>query len=172
MKAVSALRALYPDAAVVLAFDENDMDAVNAAVSCGADEILGKSWPDEKLASRLGILRDRSLFSQTRVSADGALKADRRAHRASVKSRTRWKELPLDAGGFALLWRLLEREGEQVSRQELAEALSVAAGRELEVGAVTRRIAALKKTLASWPGVITSARGGLYRLSSPRRRAV
>lgn len=170
-KAVSALRALYPGAAIVLVFDAREMnhDAVAAAVSCGVDEVLGKSWPDEKILPRLAALRDRSLAAQTRVSADGALKAERRAHRALVKSRGRWKELSLDAGGFALLWRLLEREGEPVSREELSAALASAAGREREVGTVARRLAALKKALAPWTGAIESARGGLYRLAPSER---
>lgn len=171
-KAVSALRSLYPGVAIVLTLDaaEMDHDAVTAAVSCGADEVVGKSWTDEKLSGRLATLRDRSLFSQTRVSADGALKAERRAHRAHVKARGRWKELALDAGGFALLWRLLEREGEAVSREELGESLAAAVGRELEAATVTRRLTALKKALSSWPGDIETSRGGLYRLASAPRR--
>ncbi len=172
-KAVETLRGLYPGAAVVLAFDASEMgtDAMAEAVSCGADEVLGKSWPDEKLTSRLAILRDRSLFSQSRVSADGALKAERRAHRALIKTKGRWKEIALDAGGFALLWRLLEREGEPVSRVELGEAVASATKRELEPGTIVRRLAALKKALAPWSGDIETARGGLYRLVSAARRA-
>jgi DNA-binding response OmpR family regulator len=171
-KAVSLLRALYPGVAIVLSFDANELDhdGVAAAVSCGADEVVGKTWADDKLSSRLAALRDRSLFSQTRVSADGALKAERRAHRVHVKARGRWKELVLDAGGFALLWRLLEREGESVSRAELGESLASAVGRELEAGTVTRRLAALKRALSAWSGDLETVRGGLYRLvSAPRR---
>jgi len=166
--AVAALRALYPGAAIVLAFNagEMDHDAVTAAVSCGADEVLGKSWPGEKVAPKLAALRDRALAGQARLSADGALKAERRAHRVLIKTRGRWKELALDGGGFALLWRLLDREGEPVSRAELGAVLSSAAGREFEVGTVSRRLAALKKALRSWTGDIVSARGGLYRLVS------
>lgn len=172
-KAVSVLRSLYPGVAIVLSFDASEMDhdSVTAAVSCGADEVVGKSWPDDKLAAKLAVLRDRSLFSQTRLSADGALKAERRAHRVHVKARGRWKELVLDAGGFALLWRLLEREGVPVSREELSDSLAAAAGRELEVGTVTRRLAALKKALSAWSGDIEVARGGLYRIVSAPRRA-
>lgn len=171
-KAVSALRAIYPDAAIVIAFDASEMDhdAVTVAVSCGADEVLGKSWPDGKLAIRFAALRDRSLSAQAMLSADGGLKVERRAHRALSKSRGRWKEVVLDAGGFALLWRLLEREGEFVSRAELSAALTVATGRELEAGTVVRRLVVLKKALSSWSGDIESARGGLYRLvSAPSR---
>ena len=139
-------------------------------MSCGADEVVGKSWTDAKLSQRLAILRARSLFSQTRISADGALKAERRADRVGCKARGGWKEVELDAGGFALLWRLLEREGESVSRAELGQALASATGRERESATVTRRLAALKKALARWPGAVEPARGGLYRLASPRRR--
>lgn len=170
--AVAALRVLYPGAAIALAFNvsEMDHDGAAAAVACGSDEVLAKSWPNEKVASKLASLRDRALAAQARLSADGALKAERRAHRVQIRTGGRWKELALDAGGFALLWRLLDREGEEVSRAELGEALSAAAGRELEVGTVTRRLAALKKALKAWTGQIESSRGGLYRLvSSPRR---
>ncbi len=170
-KAVLALRALYPGVAIVVSFDasELDCDGVSAAVSCGADEVVGKAWPDAKLSLRLGALRDRSLFSMTRLSADGALKAERRAHRVHVKSRGRWRELALDAGSFALLWRLLEREGERVSRAALGDALAAATGREREAATVSRRLAALKKALAPWGGGIETARGGLYRLASAPR---
>lgn len=172
LKSVAVLRQLYPIAAIVLAIDESEMghDGVMLAVSCGADEVLGKSWADAKLAPRLAGLRDRSLASHARLSADGALKAERRAHRALLKMKGRWKDLTLDAGGFALLWRLLEREGESVSRAELGAALSAAAGRELDGGTVTRRLAVLKKALAGWSGSIETARGGLYRLVSAERR--
>lgn len=172
INAISILRSLYPGAAVALAIDVSGLDhnAVTAAVSCGADEVLGKSWPDEKILRRLTALRDRSLAAQMRISADSALKAERRAHRAFIKVRGRWKEITLDAGGFSLLWRLLEREGEPVLRADLGAALAAAAGRELDIGTVTRRLAALKKSLAPWPGALESARGGLYRLvSAPRR---
>lgn len=172
-KAVSALRALYPGAAIALVFDasELDHDGVTAAVSCGADEVLGKSWTDEKLALRLAALRDRALNAQVRLSSDGALKVERRARRAFIKSRGHWKEIVLDVGGCALLWRLLEREGEPVSRADLGAALAAAAGRELELGTVARRVAALKKTLAPWPGSLDSARGGFYRLASGSLRS-
>lgn len=172
-KAVSALRSLYPGVAIVLVFNASEMDheTVSLAVSCGADEVLGKSWTDAKLSLKLAAVRDRSLAAQARFSVDGALRAELRAHRALIKSRGRWKEVALDAGGFALLWRLLKREGEAVSREELSAALSSATGREREVGTVTRRLTALKKALASWPGEIESARGGLYRLVSRARRS-
>ncbi len=172
LKAVAALRALYPIAAIVLVIDESEMghDGVMLAVSCGADEVLGKHWLDAKIALRLAGLRDRTLASHARHSADGALKAERRAHRAQLKIRGRWKDLALDAGGFALLWCLLEREGQSVSRAELGAALAAAAGRELDGGTVARRLAALKKDLAGWTGSIESARGGLYRLVSVARR--
>ncbi|UPT73960.1 MAG: hypothetical protein M0D55_19340 [Elusimicrobiota bacterium] len=168
-KSVAALRALYPAAAIAFACDEGDLDAVAAAVDCGADEVLGKTWPEEKLAVKLFALRDRALGAQTRVSADGALKAERRSHRALIRVRGKWSDAELDAAGFALLWRLLEREGEPVARAELGAAIAAVSGRERELGTVARRLSALKKTLAKWPGRIESARGGVYRLSSKRR---
>lgn len=172
LKAVAVLRELYPIAAIVLVIDESEMghDGVMLAVACGADEVLGKRWLDAKIAQRLAGLRDRSLASDARLSADGALKAERRAHRARLKLRGRWKDLALDAGAFALLWCLLEREGHAVSRAELGAVLAAAAGRELDGATVTRRLAALKKILAGWPGSIETARGGHYRLVSAERR--
>ena len=167
-KAVTTLRVLYPMAAVALIFDDKDMgpDAMKAVVSCGADEIVSKSWSDDKILSRLAGLRDRALAVHTRISSDGALKAERRAHRALVRARGRWEEAKLDAGGFAILWSLMEREGELVSRAALRDALAAVLGREPEAGTVLRRLAALKKALAHWPGQIKSVRGGFYRLLS------
>jgi DNA-binding response OmpR family regulator len=162
-RAVAALRGLYPPAAIALAFDEADVATVSAAVACGADEVLGKSWPDEKLARHLMALRDRALAAQARYSADGTLKAELRSHRAFVKARGRWKEAVLDAGAFALLWRLLE--GGAVSRDELGAALARGAGREREAGTIARRLAVLRKSLVPWKGKIAVVRGGFYRIS-------
>jgi DNA-binding response OmpR family regulator len=172
-KAVEAFRVLYPGVAIVLAFDASEMhhDAVADAVSCGADEVLAKSWSDEKLSPKLAVLRDRSLAAQFRLSTDGALRAELRAHRALIRSRGRWKEIALDGGSFALLWLLLEREGDAVSRAELSAALAAATGRELETGTITRRLAALRKAISSWPGDIETARGGLYRIASAPRKS-
>lgn len=164
------MRVLYPGAAVALAFNdgEADHDAVAAAVSCGADELLIKSWTDAALAPKLAALRDRALSAQERLSADGGLRAERRSHRAYVKSGKVWKELTLDAGGFALLWRLLSSENRDVSREDLAKTLAEAAGRELDTASVSRRVAALKKALSPWKGAIERARGGLFRLVSEK----
>lgn len=171
-KAVAALRDLYPGAAVVLACDPADLggDAASS-IDAGADEVVAKKMPDDKLASRLAALRDRALAARSRVSADGALVAERRAHRARVRGPGgKWREVVLDAGGFALLWRLLEQEGAAVTREELGETLSQADGRERAPETVTRRLAALKKALKPWPGTMESVRGGLYRLKSSARR--
>ena len=172
-KAVELLRAHYPSAAIALAFDDVDMshEAVAAAVTCGADEVLGKSWPEAKLASRLAALRDRALAAQSLVSGDGALKVQRRAHRVFIKTRGQWKEVTLDAGDFALLWALMRNEGGSVSRDELSSALAEAVGREHEAGTLSRRLAALRKALAPWKGEIETARGGFYRMLSASKRA-
>jgi DNA-binding response OmpR family regulator len=168
-KAVAAARAAYPAASVVLAFDAVEMshDGLASAVSCGADEVLGKAWPDSKITSRLSALRDRSLAAQARLSSDGGLKAERRSHRAFVLTRGKWKELPLDAGAFALLWVLLGREGQAVTREALGEALAGISGREREAGTVARRLTALRASLTSWKGSLETVRGGGYRLSPP-----
>lgn len=169
-KAVGVVRQRYTHASVVLALDEGEMshDALAAAVASGADEVLGKSWPEAKIVSRLSVLRDLSLAGQTRTSADGALKAERRSHRAFVRTRGKWKELPLDAGAFALLWVLLRHEGEAVTREDLSDALAQASGREREAGTVARRLAALRGALSPWKGELETVRGGGYRLSSSR----
>lgn len=172
-KAVGVLRGLYPGAAVVLACDPSDIHDAHAAIGSGADEVLAKTLGDDRLAARLSALRDHALKTRSRASADGGLVAELRAHRARVRGKTgKWKEVALDAGGFALLWRLLEREGEAVTREGLGEALSAADGKERSPETVARRLAALRKALASWGGEIESARGGAYRLvSKPRERA-
>lgn len=167
-KAVSALRAIYPTAAVALSCDQGELKDAAALVACGADEILDKAWSSEKLAAKCAPHRDRALASQKRVSADGSLRAERRAHRAMIKVRGKWKESDLDAAGFALLWRLLEREGHPVGRDELGEAIASATGRQRDPGTVARRMTALKKSLAAWRGTI-SAKRGAYVLQSLRR---
>lgn len=167
-KSVAALRAIYPTTVIVLSCDASELKHASSLVASGADEILDKSWTSEKLSSRLVPLHDRALKSQTRVSADGNLRAERRAHRAMIKARGKWKECRLDASGFALLWRLLEREGEAVTREQLGDAITAAAGRERDPGTVSRRMTALKKSLSAWKGTIAAKRGAYVLASAPR----
>jgi DNA-binding response OmpR family regulator len=167
-KAISALRAIYPTTAMVLACDQGELKEAAALVACGADEIVDKSWPVERLSAKFLPLHDRALASRNRYSADGALKAERRAHRAMIRVRGKWKEAPLDAAGFALLWRLLEREGDAVTRDELGAAIASATGRERDPGTVARRMTALKKSLAAWRGSIAVKRGA-YVLTSGKK---
>jgi DNA-binding response OmpR family regulator len=172
-RAVAALRGAFATAAIVLACAEVELgaDAVAAALSSGADDTIVKSWPDARLSARLSSLRDGALAAEVRASADGALKIDRRSRRAFVRAGGRWSALALTAPDFELLWRLLVREGEEVSRAELLHALKTAFGREVEVETVSRRVLALRRVLKTWKGRIESVRGGRYRLVSPRRRS-
>ena len=104
-----------------------------------------------------------------RVSFDGSLKAEQRSQRAYVLSRKRWKDLGLHPAEFSLLWRLLEREGQAVSREELLEALKSSLGRDFEAETVARRALSLRKALRTWKGGrVESVRGGFYQLVSAR----
>lgn len=172
-RAVAALRELCTGAAVALACGEREAGstALSEALASGADETLLKSWSDARLAARLSALRDAALAADARFSADGGLRLDRRARRAYARSRSRWLALRMTAQDFELLWRLLEREGEEVGRAELSDALESAFGREAGPETVSRRILALRLALAPWRGTIESARGGRYRLAFARRRS-
>jgi len=172
-RAVAALRESYPSAAVVLACVDEELSpaAVAAALTSGADETVVKTWPDARLAERLSAVRDAALSAGLRVSADGTLKVDRRSRRAFVLARGRWAVLPLTAQDLELLWRLLAREEEIVSRAELLQALKEAFGREVEAETVSRRILALRRALTPWSGTLEAVRGGRYRLASSRRRS-
>lgn len=167
---VVGLRALYASAAIVLALTAEEMSpgSMNEALASGADEVLGKDWPEAKIFARLTAVCDRALASEVRTSADGGLKAERRSHRAYVLARGRWKDLGLSPAEFALLWRLLAREGQAVSREELLAALKSALNRDFEAETVARRALSLRKALSSWKGELESVRGGFYRLVSAR----
>ncbi len=169
---VAAARALFPAAAVALACTDAELapGAVEAALSSGADATLSKSWSDARLRARLEALRDSALAASVRESADGTLRAQRRAHRAFLLRRGRWGELPLPAAEFALLWRLLESAEAPVSRAELIAVLRDALGREVEAETVSRRVLSLRRALSPWKGgALESVRGGCYRLVSSRR---
>lgn len=172
-RAVSALRGLLPAAVVVLSFSETELDADGAsvAVSSGADEVLVKSWADEKMFSRLAAARDAGLAAAVRVSADGGLKAEMRSHRVFARSRGRWTELAIPAADFPLLWLLMSSEDSPVSRESMLDALCEAAGREVEIETVARRVLSLRRGLAPWKGKIETVRGGYYRLVSSRLRS-
>ena len=169
MRSVGALRAHHAAASVVLALASSEMTAegLREALASGADEVLGKDWSDEKLSAKISVFFDRALTADVRVSGDGSLKAEKRSHRAYVSVRDKWKDLKLHPAEFTLLWRLLAREGQAVSREELLRALKSALNRDFEAETVARRALALRKALRSWKGgKIESVRGGFYRLAA------
>jgi DNA-binding response OmpR family regulator len=173
-RAISGLRARFPAARIALCFAESELgaDGVAAGLASGADEVIAKSWSDERVFARLSSLRDQVLASAVRVSEDGALKAEKRSRRVFRLSRGRWQTVDVAAAEFALLWALLSAEGETVSRERLLGALRDAAGREVEAETVSRRALSLRRSLAAWGGRIETVRGGFYRLvSSSRRRS-
>ncbi|MDX6770120.1 MAG: winged helix-turn-helix domain-containing protein [Elusimicrobiota bacterium] len=167
-KAVAALRELYPWAAVAVACAEAELapEPMAETLASGADDVLGKPWPDAKLLGRLAVLRDRALSAEERVSADGGLRLERRSLRVYAKAGARWRDLGLSNGDFEVLWRLLAREGEPVAREELAGALGEATGRPVELEAAARRVQALRPRLRPWKGRLLTVRGGGYRLVS------
>lgn len=171
-RTVAGLRALFPSAQILLACSDAELgvDGVAAGLDSGADEVVGKSWPDARLAARLGARRDAALASAVRLSDDGTLKAELRSRRVFLRTRARWSELPLPAAEFALLWSLLGARGEPVSRERLLSELSAVSGREVEYETVSRRALALRKALGRWKGTLESVRGGFYRLTSSARR--
>lgn len=163
---VAGLRGRYASAAIVLALSSAEMasEAMKEVLASGVDEVLGKDWPESKIFSRLSIVCDWTLAAEVRTSSDGGLKAEKRSHRGYVLARGRWKDLGLHPAEFSLLWRLLAREGQPVSREELLAALKSALNRDFEAETVARRALSLKKALASWKGELESVRGGFYRL--------
>lgn len=172
-RAVAALRALFPAARVALACSEQELgaDGVAAGVASGADDVLSKSWSDRQIFSRLAALRDAALAAEVLVSADGTLKAERRSRRVFARARGGWAAVALPGPEFGLLWRLLESEGEAVSRERLWTALRRAVSREVEVETVSRRVLSLRRALAPRGWVVTAVRGGFYRLEPSRRRS-
>lgn len=172
-RAVAALRELSPTARIAVSFSDAELDADGAAagVGSGADEVLVKSWSDARLFARLSEARDAGLAAAVRVSADGALKAERRSRRVFARAGGRWTELAVPAAEFSLLWLLLSDEGSAVSRERLLGALRETAGREVEVETVSRRALSLRRALSPWKGKVETVRGGFYRLVSSRLRS-
>ncbi len=171
---VAGLRARFPAAHIALCFtaDEFGADGVAAGLVSGADEVIAKSWSDERLFARLSALRAAALASAVRVSADGELKAEKRSRRVFHPAARPLERAPVAAAEFALLWALLQAEGDAVSRERLLDALRQSAGREVEAETVSRRALSLRRALAPWKGKIETVRGGFYRLvSSSRRRS-
>ena len=173
-RAISDLRARFPSARIALCFSEDELgaDGVAASLESGADEVITKSWTDDRLFARLSGLRDAVLAAEVRISADSELKAEKRSRRVFHFHRGRWRPLAVAAAEFALLWELLSAEGEMVSRERLLDALREGAGREVEAETVSRRALSLRRALSPWKGRIETVRGGFYRLvSSARRRS-
>ena len=169
-RAVAVLRALFPSGRVALACTEAELgaDVVAADLSAGVDEVVGKSWTDARLFTRLSALRDAALASAVRLSADGTLKAELRSRRVFRRVRARWTELPLPAAEFGVLWALLGAGGQPVSRAALLDALRGVSGRDVESETVSRRVLSLRRGLARWKGAVESVRGGFYRIVAPR----
>jgi DNA-binding response OmpR family regulator len=173
-RAVAGLRARFPSSRIALACSEAELgaDGIAAGLASGADEVINKSWTDERLFARLASLRAAAEEKQALVSADGLLKADHRSRRVHLRARRSWKELPIAPPDFAFLWTLLRVEGRAVSREALLDAVREAIGRDVEAETVSRRALSLRRALAPWKGKIETVRGGAYRLlSSARRRS-
>ncbi len=172
-RAVAGLRALFPSARIVLSCTDAELGAAGAGagIASGADEVIAKSWSDEKVSAKLSSLRDAALAAEVRVSADGALKVELRSHRAYARVRGRWAEIPLASAEFALLFALLAAEGAPLTRERLLSEMRRADGREVEPETVSRRILSLRRALEPWKGTIETVRGGGYRLASSRRRS-
>lgn len=175
-RAIAGLRARFPTARIALSCSESELgpDGVAAGLSCGADEVIPKSWPDERLFARLAALRGSADASAARVSGDGRLKADSRSRRVYLLRREKWKEIAVAAPEFAVLWTLLCDEGEAVPRERLLDALREAVGRDVGTETVSRRTLSLRRALAAWKGELETVRGGFYRLISSdasRRRS-
>jgi DNA-binding response OmpR family regulator len=170
-RAVAGLRARFPEARIVVAFGaaEFGADGALAGLQSGADEVIVKSWADERLFTRLSAVRDAGLAAAVRVSADGGLKAERRSQRVFTLKRGRWAALDVPAAEFALLWELMTANGERVSREHLLGVLRGTAGREVEAETLSRRVLSLRKSVAAWKGGIETVRGGFYRLAAPER---
>jgi DNA-binding response OmpR family regulator len=168
---VEGVRGLYPWASIVLACAEEELAPASMAecLGSGADDVLGKPWPDPQLLSKLAVLRDRALAADERVSADGGLRLERRSRRVYARAGKAWRDLGLSVPDFELLWALLEREGEPVGRAALAQVMTQAAGRAVETEAAARRMQALRARLRPWKGRLLTVRGGGYRLVSPAR---
>lgn len=167
-KTVAALRGFYPWASVVLVCADGELEPAPLAESLasGADDVLGKSWPDARILERLAVLRERALAAEERVTADGGLRLERRSRRVYVRAGKAWRDLRLSAGDFELLWIFLYREGEPVPRATLAKVLGDAAGRPVELEAASRRVQVLRLRLRPWKGRLLTVRGGGYRLVS------
>jgi DNA-binding response OmpR family regulator len=167
-KTVEGVRGLYPWACIALACADGELapEPMAECLASGADEVLGKPWPDAKLMSLLAILRDRALAADERVTADGGLRLERRSRRVYARAGKSWRDLKLAAPDFELLWALLEREGEPVERAALAKVLGEAAGRAVELEAAARRMQTLRARLRPWKGRLLTVRGGGYRLVS------
>jgi DNA-binding response OmpR family regulator len=172
-KTVSALRLLYPNTRMALAFSESELgiDGVAAGVVSGADDVLIKTWSNEKLLMRFSSLHDSALSAGIRLSEDGNLKIDKRSRRVYVRDRGRWKERAILAVEFSLLYALLSCEGQMLSREHLVTTLGLTERKDLQVETVARRIRSLRTALAEWSGEIKTLRGGFYRLTSSRRRS-
>jgi hypothetical protein len=175
-RAIAGLRSRFPAARIALCFSESEFgaDGVTSGLVSGADEVIVKSWADDRLFARLSALRDAVLAAAVRLSGDGALKAEKRSRRVFHLRRGRWEDVNVAAAEFALLWMLLSAEGEAVPRERLLGALREAAGREVGAETVSRRVLSLRRALAPWKGRIVSVRGGFYRLvsSAARRRSM
>ena len=170
LREAAGLRVRHASATIILALTQDEMSpqSLKEAMSMGVDEVLGKDWAEERLFSRLSSFFDQALAAEVRVSSDGKLKAEKRSHRGYVLVRKSWKDLGLHPAEFVLLWRLLAREAQAVSREELLAALKSALSRDFEAETVARRALSLRKALRSWKGTLESVRGGLYRLVSAR----
>ncbi len=163
--AFNALRTKFPRLDLVVFGDEAAIfgEGMGRALELGASDFLHDGLMDFELEryikERLSRLEGGE-SSEDLKSPDGKLSADRNAHAVRVREKGGWREIEsFTPKEFATLCLLLQRGGEVVSRRELMESVWGKRAGKVNLEAVDKQVASIRKKLGSHGKSIKTRRG-------------
>lgn len=166
--AFNALRTKFPRLDLVVFGDEAAIfgEGMSRALKLGASDFLHDGLMDfeleRHLKERLSRLEGAGSPEDLK-SPDGKLSADRNAHAVRVREKGGWREIAgFTSKEFATLCLLLQRGGEAVSRRELMESVWGKRAGKVNLEAVDKQVASIRKKLGSHGKSIKTRRGVGY----------
>lgn len=133
-------------------------------LAIGADDYITKPFSIPVLMARIdAVLRRTAPVSSVSVKAVGPIRIDLDSHEVSVEGEL----INLTTTEFKLLAALVQAEGRVLTRQELISR-AIGAGIRVTDRAIDVHLAAVRKKLGEFGGLIRTVRGVGYRISPER----
>lgn len=160
---LSSLRAMGIDSLVLVVSAHGLVEDRVKGLDLGADDYLVKNFSLTEFVARVHALMRRKLEKKHNVLSCGGLVMDLRSGCVTIRQ----KECSFSHREFQILFALLSRKNEVVSRGELADAVW-GAGADLKSNALDVHIRTIRKKLGDDARLLQTLRGRGYRLTNKK----